>query len=149
MAVKAAVKAKDLPYRRRVGTRNGWQMPQGGIDKGESPADAALRELEEEIGTRRAEIVYESRAWHRYDLPAHLIGKAWQGRFRGQEQRWFLLRFTGTDGDIDIATDHPEFKEWRWASPAVLCDLIAPFKRKVYRQVVAEFRPQLDLLTRP
>lgn len=158
-------KVRDLPYRpcvglmlvnpagqiwvgRRVGTQDSWQMPQGGIDRGESPAEAALREMEEEIGTDQAEIVYESQAWYRYDLPDRLIGRVWRGRYRGQEQRWFLLRFTGAESDIDIDTDHPEFDEWRWVSVESLLELIVPFKREVYEQVVAEFRPQLDLLTR-
>ena len=151
----------DLPYRpgvgvmlanaaglvwvgRRIDTPDGWQMPQGGIDDGEAAAAAALRELHEEIGTDRAEIIAESKDWYRYDLPPHLLGKAWKGRYRGQEQRWFLLRFTGSDADIDIATEHPEFDAWQWVAPGALCDLIVPFKRAVYEQVVAEFRPQLD-----
>ena len=151
----------DLPYRpcvgvmlanaaglvwvgRRIDTPDGWQMPQGGIDDGEGAAAAALRELHEEIGTDRAEIIAESKEWYRYDLPPHLLGKAWKGRYRGQEQRWVLLRFTGSDADIDIATEHPEFDAWQWVAPGALCDLIVPFKRAVYEQVVAEFRPQLD-----
>ena len=151
----------DLPYRpcvgvmlanaaglvwvgRRIDTPDGWQMPQGGIDDGEGAAAAAMRELHEEIGTDRAEIIAESKEWYRYDLPPHLLGKAWKGRYRGQEQRWFLLRFTGSDADIDIATEHPEFDAWQWVAPGALCDLIVPFKRAVYEQVVAEFRPQLD-----
>ena len=129
---------------RRIDTPDGWQMPQGGIDDGEAAAAAALRELHEEIGTDRAEIIAESKEWYRYDLPPHLLGKAWKGRYRGQEQRWFLLRFTGSDADIDIATEHPEFDAWQWVAPGALCDLIVPFKRAVYEQVVAEFRPQLD-----
>lgn len=133
---------------RRIDTPNGWQMPQGGIDDGESPRDAALRELEEEIGTAKAQIVAESNAWHRYDLPPHLLGKAWGGRYRGQEQRWFLLRYTGTDADIDIATPHAEFDAWQWVAPGALCDLIVPFKRAVYEEVVAEFWPHLDGIVR-
>ena len=128
---------------RRIDTPNGWQMPQGGIDKGESPAGAALRELHEEIGTDQAEIVAESQEWHRYDLPPHLLGVAWGGKYRGQEQRWFLLRFTGADTDINIATEHPEFDAWQWVPADRLCDLIVPFKRAVYQQVVAEFAPHL------
>ena len=132
---------------RRIDTPNGWQMPQGGIDPGETPAVAALREMHEEIGTDKAEIVAESQAWHRYDLPKHLLGKAWGGRFRGQEQRWFILRYTGTDDDVNIATKHPEFEAWQWVRPDQLSDLIVPFKRQVYEQVVAEFAAQLADLT--
>ena len=123
-----------------------WQMPQGGIDPGEDPRSAALRELKEEIGTDMAEIIAESRDWLRYDLPPELIGRVWQGRYRGQRQKWFVLRFLGRDGDIDIATEHPEFSAWRWADLDSLPDLIIPFKRKLYLDLVAEFR---DLVSPP
>jgi putative (di)nucleoside polyphosphate hydrolase len=118
-----------------------WQMPQGGIDKKETPRKAALRELKEEIGTDRAEIVAESPVWRPYDLPAELRGVLWGGRFRGQTQKWFLLRFTGNDGDIDIATEHPEFLEWKWVDLPEVSRLIVPFKRRVYEDVAAEFGP--------
>ncbi|WP_416899204.1 MAG: RNA pyrophosphohydrolase [Minwuia sp.] len=118
-----------------------WQMPQGGIDKGEDPRTAAFRELEEEVGTAKAELIAESGGWVNYDLPAHLVGKVWKGRFRGQAQKWFLLRFTGEDTDIDIETDHPEFETWRWARLSELVDMAIEFKRDTYRQVVAEFAP--------
>ena len=121
-----------------------WQMPQGGIDKGEKPRKAALRELREEIGTDKAEIVAESQGWRPYDLPRELQGVLWKGRFRGQTQKWFLLRFTGKDADIDIATEHPEFLEWKWVELADVPRLIVPFKRKVYEEVVAEFGPLID-----
>lgn len=118
-----------------------WQMPQGGIDKGEEPQGAALRELMEEVGTDKAELLQESSHWYNYDLPKEILGKALKGKFRGQTQRWFLLRFTGVDSDIDIAADaHQEFSAWRWADIDELADLIVPFKREVYAQVVAEFR---------
>ncbi len=116
-----------------------WQMPQGGIDEGESPRHAALRELHEEIGTAKAEVLAESRDWWHYDLPAKLVPRLWDGRYRGQEQKWFALRFLGTDADIDIATETPEFRAWRWAEMAELPDIIVPFKRQIYRQVIAEF----------
>ena len=116
-----------------------WQMPQGGIDEGESPRQAALRELHEEVGTDKAEVLAESRDWRRYDLPADLVPRLWDGRFRGQEQRWFALRFLGQDADIDIATETPEFRAWRWAEMAELPDIIVPFKRHIYREVIAEF----------
>nr|WP_148213484.1 RNA pyrophosphohydrolase [Rhodospirillum centenum] len=125
---------------RRLDTRDAWQMPQGGIDPGETPREAALRELGEEIGTAKAEFLAESRDWYRYDLPPHLQGKVWGGRFRGQEQKWVLYRFTGTDAEIDLATAHPEFDAWRWVPMDDLIRLIVPFKREIYTKVVAEFR---------
>ncbi len=116
-----------------------WQMPQGGIEPGESPRRAALRELYEEAGTDEAEVLAESRGWRRYDLPAELVPRLWGGRYRGQEQKWFALRFLGEDSDIDIATETPEFHAWRWAEMAELPDIIVPFKRQIYREVIAEF----------
>lgn len=125
---------------RRLDTADAWQMPQGGIDPGETPAVAALRELREEIGTDAATIVAECDGWHRYDLPPHLRGKVWGGRFRGQEQKWVLCRFTGTDGDIDLNAGEPEFDAWQWVPMDDLIRLIVPFKRDIYRAVVEEFR---------
>lgn len=116
-----------------------WQMPQGGIDEGEDPRTAALRELGEEIGTEKAEIIAESAGWLNYDLPVDLIPKVWKGRYRGQRQKWFAMRFLGTDADIDIETSHPEFAAWRWVEHHQLPDLIVPFKRDLYREIVAEF----------
>ena len=121
-----------------------WQMPQGGIDDGEAPAAAALRELAEEIGTDKAEILAESPDWIPYDLPETLADKVWKGRYRGQTQKWFAMRFTGADRDIDINTKHPEFDAWRWAAIDDLPNLIVPFKRDVYEQVVARFRHLAD-----
>ena len=117
-----------------------WQMPQGGIDEGETPRQAALRELEEETGTAKAEIIAESREWHSYDLPADLIPKVWSGRYRGQKQKWFVLRFLGEDGDIDLATEHPEFSTWKWTEIDQLPALIIPFKRPLYECLLEEFR---------
>lgn len=125
---------------------NVWQMPQGGIDADESPREAALRELHEEIGTDKAAIVAESRRWLYYDLPPHLVGKVWQGRYRGQKQRWFALRFLGQDSDIELATAHPEFDAWQWVELDALPALVIPFKRDTYRAVVAEFRELLGRL---
>ncbi len=150
------VEADALPYRRGVGialfnaqskvfvaeridTPGAWQMPQGGIDKREDPWPAALRELKEEIGTAKAERLGET-DWLRYELPPHLLGVAWKGKYRGQEQKWFAARFTGEDGDIDLEADsHPEFRAWRWASLVALPDLIVPFKRPLYLSVVEAF----------
>jgi putative (di)nucleoside polyphosphate hydrolase len=118
-----------------------WQMPQGGIDAAETPRAAALRELDEEIGTRDAEIVGETRGWIRYDLPPELRGGAWQGRYLGQAQKWFAARFLGRDEDISLDTTHPEFSAWRWVELEALPGLIVPFKRAVYEAVVAELGP--------
>lgn len=131
-----------------VGRRNDmagdhWQMPQGGIDKGEEPRDAALRELKEEVGTDKAEILAESRGWLTYDLPRGVSSTAWTGRYRGQTQKWFAARFTGKDSDINLETEHPEFTAWRWIEPAELPRLIVPFKRKLYIDVMEEFRALL------
>jgi putative (di)nucleoside polyphosphate hydrolase len=122
-----------------------WQMPQGGLDEGEDPRDGALRELEEETGIVRdkVEVIARAPAELLYDLPADLVGKLWKGRWRGQRQSWFLCRFLGSDEDIDIATEQPEFSAWKWAHPADLPKLIVPFKRKLYEEVLAAFRPWL------
>lgn len=127
---------------RRIDTSEpAWQFPQGGIDDGEDPRTAAFRELEEEIGTADAEMLGESRGWISYDLPIDMADRCWKGRFRGQKQKWFALRFRGTDSQINIATEHPEFAEWRWMELARVPALIVPFKRALYDQVVAEFLP--------
>jgi putative (di)nucleoside polyphosphate hydrolase len=119
-----------------------WQMPQGGIDEGEDPAKAVLRELAEETSIRSVRIIGESAGWHYYDLPPELIGKAWGGRYRGQKQKWFAMRFLGDDAEVDLAPPgHAvEFEAWRWAPIDELERLIIPFKRDVYRTVIAEFR---------
>ena len=130
---------------RRIDTAgDNWQMPQGGIDKGETPREAALRELKEEAGTDRAEFLAEAARWLRYDVPKEVAGRLWRGRYRGQMQKWFAMRFTGRDGDIDLATHHPEFNAWKWVAPAELPRLIVPFKRQLYRDILAEFAPLLE-----
>ena len=118
-----------------------WQMPQGGVDDGEAPRDAVLRELWEETGVTSdlVTIDAETADWIPYDLPHDIVPKIWKGRYRGQEQKWFLLRFHGTDEDVNIATDHPEFSEWRWLATEELVVNIVPFKRAVYAQVLDEF----------
>jgi putative (di)nucleoside polyphosphate hydrolase len=122
-----------------------WQMPQGGIDRGETPREAALRELKEEVGTDKAEIIAESRDWLRYDVPREIAGRLWRGRYRGQMQKWFAMRFTGSDRDIALDTHHPEFDAWKWVAPAELPQLIVPFKRQLYRDVLAQFAALLGL----
>jgi putative (di)nucleoside polyphosphate hydrolase len=146
-----------LPYRRGVGIMlfnaagevlvaqridmpsEAWQMPQGGIDEGETPESAAWREMNEEVGTGAAILLAESRDWYRYDLPAELVPRLWGGRYRGQEQKWFAFRFTGRDADISIDGAHPEFSRWKWTPMATLPELIVPFKRRLYVDLVAEF----------
>jgi putative (di)nucleoside polyphosphate hydrolase len=149
----------DLPYRPAVGIMllnaenkvfvgqrldnalDAWQMPQGGTDKGESPEQAALRELEEETGIRRDLVEIVARAGREldYDLPPELAGKVWGGKYRGQRQTWFLARFLGRDEDVKIDTPEPEFRAWKWADPAELPAMIVPFKQDLYRAVIEEF----------
>src|SRR5271169_4844445 len=158
---------EDLPYRpcvgvmvlnrdglafigRRIGgpehvdLTHSWQMPQGGIDSGEEPWPAALRELREETNIRTVERLGEISDWLTYDIPREIVGQAWKGKYRGQKQKWFALRFTGTESEIDIATPgggahKPEFIAWRWEPMERLPDLVVPFKRPVYERVVREF----------
>jgi putative (di)nucleoside polyphosphate hydrolase len=121
-----------------------WQMPQGGIDPDETAEMAVLREVIEEVGTDKVEIVDSIDDWLFYDLPDELIGKVWKGRFRGQQQKWFLLRFTGTDDDINIKTDHPEFSAWKWSDPDRLIPEIVPFKREIYQNILDRFKPVME-----
>ena len=150
------INPESLPYRPCVGmmvinraglvfvgqridtTMEAWQMPQGGIDDGEDLETAALRELEEEIGTRNVKILGQTQDWLTYDLPPELVGKVWKGRYRGQKQIWFAMRFLGADTDINIATGHPEFCAWQWVTTFDLPTMIIPFKRKLYEDVIAE-----------
>jgi putative (di)nucleoside polyphosphate hydrolase len=122
-----------------------WQMPQGGMDEGEEPWATALRELEEETGIapRLVERIAECPERMKYDLPPELRGKLWGGKWRGQDQDWFLARFLGTDADVNIQTEHPEFRDWKWVEPRQLPDLIVPFKRELYRRLLREFAEYL------
>ena len=150
---------KDDRYRRGVGvmllnqegkvfvgaridnTDEAWQMPQGGIDEGEEPWATALRELEEETGIEPhlVERIADAPERLKYDLPKELRGKLWGGKWKGQDQDWYLVRFLGHDSDVNIATKHPEFREWKWIEPQQLPELIVPFKRELYRQLLREF----------
>lgn len=116
-----------------------WQMPQGGIDPGEMPETAARRELLEETGIVQATIIGASRYWYSYNLPAEIAARKWHGRYRGQTQKWYAMRFEGTDADVDLDTAHPEFEEWKWVDRADVVDCVIPFKRDVYRHILAEF----------
>jgi putative (di)nucleoside polyphosphate hydrolase len=152
-------KATDLPYRpcagvmllnseRRVfvgqrmdSSSEAWQMPQGGIDKGEDAETAAFRELEEETGiaSSKASLVAKASRELVYDLPDELIGKIWKGKYRGQRQSWFLMRFEGSDDDVNIETSHQEFRAWKWTEPTTLPELIVPFKKRLYEELLVEF----------
>ncbi len=149
--------SKGLPYRRGVGivlfngvgqvfvakridmTSEAWQMPQGGIDGKEKPEEAALRELKEETGITSVRVLGHSENWLKYDLPPELIPVLWNGQYRGQEQLWFAMRFTGSDSEINIATEEPEFTQWRWVALEDVPSMIVTFKRDVYRELVKEF----------
>ena len=125
---------------RRAGMADAWQMPQGGIDEDETPVEAACRELVEETGIAGVEPLAETSGWLTYDLPSELVGTALKGRYRGQQQKWFAMRFTGRDEAIDVrAVAHPEFDAWRWMTGADLIEAIVPFKRDVYRRIFSEF----------
>jgi putative (di)nucleoside polyphosphate hydrolase len=163
-----AAPASQLPYRPNVGilllgkdrkifaaqridsigtAKTAWQMPQGGIDQGEDARAAAFREMKEEIGTDNARVLAESTDWIPYDLPAELIGKVLGGKYRGQKQKWFAMEFLGTDDEINIHTEEPEFHTWEWVTPGFLLSNIVEFKRETYGRVFEEFAKLLNLTT--
>lgn len=137
-------KGEVFVARRIDNTSEAWQMPQGGIDDGENPRQALFRELMEEVGLEKSkvELAHEIPDWLYYDLPEHLVPILWNGRYKGQRQKWFALKFTGKDSDINIETEIPEFSEWKWAKPEQLNSLIVEFKRDMYDQILSEFRKQ-------
>jgi putative (di)nucleoside polyphosphate hydrolase len=133
-------KARHVFVGRRIDVADeAWQMPQGGIELGEEPIHAALRELREEIGTAKVKIIAESTGWHKYDLPSNLQGRAWHGRWRGQLQKWFVMRFVGQDSEINVHTTVPEFSAWKWVPSEDLPKIVAEFKRQLYIDLLAEF----------
>ena len=149
-------KLKELPYRngvgimlindnkkifvgKRIDNKSAWQMPQGGVDQDENIVDAVKRELKEETGVSSIKIIKKSDKIYTYDLPDYLLGKIWKGRFKGQKQTWFLAQFLGTDDEINLDQKNEEFKEWKWVGINELPDLIVPFKKNLYQELVKEF----------
>lgn len=130
--------------RRRDVKGTAWQLPQGGIDEGEAPRQAVLRELREEVGTDRVEIVAETAGWLCYDVPKTMAKRAWDGQWRGQRQKWFVMRLIGADSEIDVATAHPEFDRWQWIPLRHLPRIAVSFKRQLYLRLVGEFAEMVD-----
>jgi putative (di)nucleoside polyphosphate hydrolase len=151
----------NLPYRRGVGMMilgknnlvfvgkrfdskgDTWQMPQGGIDGDETVIEAGLRELSEETNIKNVQILAESKNWFYYDVPDFLVGKLWDGQYRGQKQKWLLLQFLGDESEINISTENPEFAEWKWVDIEMLPELIVSFKKTLYNSIVKEFSPYI------
>jgi len=134
-------KEKKIFVGKRIDNRAAWQMPQGGVDQDENIVDAAKRELKEETGVSSIKIIKKSDKIYTYDLPDYLLGKIWKGRFKGQEQTWFLTQFLGKDDEINLDQKNAEFKKWKWVNINELPDLIVPFKKELYQELVKEFKP--------
>ena len=141
VGIMLANKEKKIFVGKRIDNRAAWQMPQGGVDQDENIVDAAKRELKEETGVSSIKIIKKSDKIYTYDLPDYLLGKIWKGRFKGQEQTWFLAQFLGEDDEINLDQKNAEFKKWKWVNINELPDLIVPFKKKLYQELVKEFRP--------
>ncbi|MBN8828324.1 MAG: RNA pyrophosphohydrolase [Sphingobacteriia bacterium] len=130
---------------KRIDTKtDSWQMPQGGIDESETPEEAAYRELYEETGIKTAKIIAKSKIWFYYDLPDYLMTRLWDGKYRGQKQLWFLIKFEGSDDEIDLQKEVPEFSDWKWVNVDELPEIIVPFKRKLYLEIIEEFKNILE-----
>ena len=130
--------------RRIDNPKNSWQMPQGGVDQNENFLKAAKRELEEETGIKSVKLIKELDGWFKYDLPQYLLGKIWKGKYRGQKQKWFILKFTGSDNEINLKTGNPEFIEWKWVNPESLPKIIVDFKKKLYEKLLLKIRPFIN-----
>jgi putative (di)nucleoside polyphosphate hydrolase len=141
VGIMLANKEKKIFVGKRIDNRAAWQMPQGGVDQDENIVDAAKRELKEETGVSSIKIIKKSDKIYTYDLPDYLLGKIWKGRFKGQEQTWFLAQFLGEDDEINLDQKNAEFKKWKWVNINELPDLIVPFKKELYQELVKEFRP--------
>ena len=151
------INSKNLPYRKGVGmmvfnddkkifvgkridNQKAWQMPQGGVDENEDCFSAARRELYEETGIQSIRVIEKSKEKYTYDLPEYLLGKLWKGKYKGQKQRWFLIKFLGPDSEINLNQKYPEFNEWKWVDIDELSNLIVPFKKELYLSVIKEFQ---------
>ena len=151
------IHSKNLPYRKGVGmmvfnddkkifvgkridNQKAWQMPQGGVDENEDCFSAARRELYEETGIQSIRVIEKSKEKYTYDLPEYLLGKLWKGKYKGQKQRWFLIKFLGPDSEINLNQKYPEFNEWKWVDIDELSNLIVPFKKELYLSVIKEFQ---------
>ena len=151
------INSKNLPYRKGVGmmvfnddkkifvgkridNQKAWQMPQGGVDENEDCLSAARRELYEETGIQSIRVIEKSKEKYTYDLPEYLLGKLWKGKYKGQKQRWFLIKFLGPDSEINLNQKYPEFNEWKWVDIDELSNLIVPFKKELYLSVIKEFQ---------
>ncbi|MDA0376769.1 MAG: RNA pyrophosphohydrolase [Proteobacteria bacterium] len=140
VGIMVVSKDKKIFVGKRIDNQAAWQMPQGGVDKEENLVDAAKRELKEETGISTIKIIKKSKKIYTYDLPDYLLGKIWKGKYKGQKQTWFLAEFLGKEDEIDLNQKKPEFKKWKWVNIDELPDLIVPFKKELYKELVEEFK---------